>query len=140
MKVSQEESGPGPERSGPDWIVVGVGVMTVGAAIATATALGASNAARESGNGNSELIAYLAVGAAVVSLGTFLVVVVTSLSTLFRRSPLDQEREIKRSAVGLYVQVFAAILFALLGIVGPFFARGQQDIDAGNDRRDCPQP
>lgn len=141
MKSSQEESEPQPARNGPDWIVIGIGVMTVAAAIAVATALGASNVAREvaeeSGSGDSMLIAYATIGPAVVSLGAFFVVVVTSLSTLFRISPSDREREIKRSAVGLYIQVFAAIIFALLAIIGPLFAVGQQDANSGSNGQNC---
>ena len=52
------------------------------------------------------------------------------LSTLFRTSSLERERQAKRAAIGLNIQVYAVVIFALIAIVGPFFAAEAGDIDA----------
>ena len=112
------------EQGGPDWIIVGIGILTVGTGLAAAATAGAVAVVGETESWGSALAAWVPVAAAVVSLLAYCVVVVTSLATIFRELRADREREIKRSAIALYFQVFALVVFAISTIIGPLFATG----------------
>ena len=78
-----------------------------------------------------------AVGAALASLVAYYAVVVTGLSTLFRAAPPDREKEAKRSPIALNLQVFAALVFAVVAIVGPLLASAGPGVDANGEPPQC---
>ena len=124
MDNTKGEAETSDEKGDRDWILVGIGILTVGTGLAAAATAGAIAVVGESDKWGSVLIAWLPVAAVVVSLLAYCVVVVTSLATVFREFAADQEREIKLSAIALYFQVFALVVFAISTIVGPLFETG----------------
>ena len=82
----------------------------------------AISVSREPIIGIAAVVTGLAVSIAWASLAMYYAVIVMGLSTLFRTSSLEREQQAKRAAIGLNIQVYAVVIFALIAIVRTFFA------------------
>ena len=110
-----------------DWSALSIGIITVSTIVAAATVAAAININRKSGglavtNQSDALLTEVADVISILSLGAYLAVAFTGLWALFRKSPMEQEPLVKLSAIGLYAQVFAAVIFASIAIFGPVIA------------------
>ena len=142
MSDHSEKSGADPMNKHPDWVTVGISIVTIATIVAAATTAAAIGIVLETTNDDALPITWLAVGAALASLAAYYTVVMTGLSTLFRAALPDREKEAKRSAIALNLQIFAALVFAAVAIVGPLLtsagpgadANGEQPLCSGYDR------
>lgn len=109
---------------GKDWSAVSVGIVTMATIIAAATVAAAINISRETSgladaNQGDAPLAGIAAFLSALSLGAYLVATFTGLWSLFRKPASEQEPLVKMAAAGLYAQIFAAVIFAFLAILGP---------------------
>ena len=122
MSSSAAKPEPPPERNGPDWAAVGMGIMTIATIVAVATAAAAIALVREYAGGDPLLIVTVAAGFAAMSLVLYYAVIVMGLSALFQESPSEREKRARRLAVVLGLQVMAVVIFAFIAIFGTLFA------------------
>ena len=125
MSGNSGKSGIDPGNKHPDWVIVGISIVTIATIVASATAALAVGIVWERTSEDLPLI-WLAVSPAVASLIAYYGVVVAGLSPLFKRSQADREREARHSAKVLLLQIYAALVFALVAIVGPLLASAGQ--------------
>ena len=119
MNDNPEKSSAGSENKPPNWVTVGISIVTIATVVAVATTAATVGIVWGRTGEGSLLITRLAVGPAVVSLIIYYVVVVTGLSTLFGGTQPGQEKAAKFSAIALSVQIYLVIVFALVATVGP---------------------
>ena len=120
MDDGRGESASQREGIHPDWTAVSIGIMTIATIVAAGTVAAAISVSREATNGIAAIVTGLAVGIAWASLAMYYAVIVMGLSTLFRTSSSERGQQAKRAAIGLNIQVYAVVIFALIAIVGPF--------------------
>ena len=137
MSGNSEKSSIYPSNKPPDWVMVGISIVTIATVVASATAALAVGIVWERTSEDSSLIG-LAVIPAVASLIAYCGVVVTGLSPLFRSSLADREEEAKNSAKVLFLQICVVLVFVLLAIVGPLFASTGQGNQANGEQPQCP--
>ena len=139
--MSSRDAKPEPpsEQDRPDWVAVGMGIMTIATIVAVGTAAAGIALVREYADGDSLVITAGAAGFAATSLIAYYVVIVIGLSTLFQESPPEREKWTRRLAVVLGIQVTAVVIFAFIAIFGPLLA-GILPTPAGGAPADCPHP
>lgn len=122
MSSNAAKPEPPSERNGPDWVAVGMGIMTIATIVAVATAAAAIALVGEYASGDTLPIATAAAGFAAISLNVYYAVILMGLSTLFQESPSEREKWTRRLAVALGIQVVAMVIFAFIGILVPLAA------------------
>ena len=122
MSSNAAKPEPRSDREGPDWAVVGIGMMTIATIVAVGTAAAAIALVREYASGDALPITTVAGGFAAMSLIAYYAVIIIGMATLFQGSPSEREKWTRRLAVLLGIQVMAVVIFAFIAIFGPLLA------------------
>ena len=130
MSSNAAKPEPPSDREGPDWAVVGIGIMTIATIVAVGTAAAAIALVGEYANGATLPIATVAGGFAAISLNVYYTVILMGLSTLFMEPLSEREKWTRRLAVALGVQVMAMVIFAFIAILVPLAAGFATPADA----------
>ena len=119
MTSGDAQSEPPQGPSSPDWVSVGIGIMTIATIVAVATAAAAITIVREYASGGSLTVTIAAGYTAAVSLAAYYAVIVIGLSTLFLETASERKERTKWSASFLIFQIVLVVAFALTAIFGP---------------------
>ena len=136
MSSSAAKPEPPSERNGPDWVAVGMGIMTIATIVAVATAAAAIALVREYASGDYLLVTVAAAIFAAASLGAYYAVVLIGLLALFQESTSGRKERTKLAAAILGFQIATVVIFAFIAIFGPLLA-GILPAPAGDAPADC---